>query len=573
MRLLLLLSFLLVPLGAQNPVRVSTDVKVVDGAVGAAGVLRVHVDVEPGWHVYAPALPSEGSLPGLVPFTATSRRPDLLRVEGTLACSTPRQVYDEGFRHTRRLLEGHAWVDIPYRLGSDPAGGEAEVLLGYQACTEESCLPPVRVALRLPVGRGRAVRAEGEGGTLAFLGIAAGAGGAALLTPCVFPMVPVTLAFFARRTQRQGARRLKDALAFAAGIVSSFTALGLILAVLAGAAGLASFATHWAVNLGLAVLFLGFASALFGWVHLRLPARWTDALGTRGGASGSAFLMGLVFSVTSFTCTAPFVGTALVAASRGAWVRPALGMLAFSATFALPFLLLAAFPGLLARLPRSGAWMGRLTTALGVIELGAALKFVSNADLVQGWGLLPRGRFLLLWSLLALVLAGVLLHPWRRARWGRALAAAGALALAAWLGLGASGRPMGAWEAYLPPAGRTADGWHEDYASALAEAKRTGRPLFLDFTGTTCTNCRWMEAQMFPRPEVARALDGFVKARLCTDRQIPADLAHQKMQAERFGSVALPLYAVLGPDGRVRGTSAFTRDERAFLAFLAACAR
>jgi thiol:disulfide interchange protein len=596
--LLVVLSLFLLgqPMQAQEAAHVTfrpaqTELR---GEAGGRCALRVELRVDRGWHIYAPALPEEKGLLGFVPLVATTQRPEVLQLEGDLACSLPRKVWDAGFQRNRRILAGSAWVELPLRIAPSLPAGTYQVALGlrFQACTEENCLPPAQVRLTLPlvVTRGPApgVMAVPVAATLAtagaspgpkpppttdaglwgFLVLAALAGGAALLTPCVFPMVPITLSFFTQRAERSSSRSLRDALAFSVGIVASFTALGLALTLLFGATGLQAFATHPALNLGLALLFVGFALSLFGWVRIALPAGLAARLGPQGGGSGllSVGLMGLTFTLTSFTCTMPFVGTALVAASTGAWFRPALGMLVFSSVFAAPFFLLARFPALLPRLPRSGAWMGRLKAILGLVELAAALKFVSNADLVMGWGLLPRERFLGLWALCAWAIALSLLWPLRALGWRRALAAALFLGLGLHLGTGAKG--LGGWDAFFPPSATAEAGWRTDYARALGEARRTGRPLFLDFTGVTCTNCRWMETQMFPRPAVARALEGFIKVRLFTDRQEAGDVANQRLQQERFQTVALPLYAILGPEGSLRRTASFTRDEGAFLAFL-----
>jgi thiol:disulfide interchange protein DsbD len=294
--------------------------------------------------------------------------------------------------------------------------------------------------------------------------------------------------------------------------------------------------------------------------------------------------MGATFTLTSVTCTAPFVGTLLVLASQGSWATPIAGMLVYSAAFALPFFLLAAAPGLVSHLPRAGEWMRTLRVLIGLLEVGAAIKFVSNADLVLGWGMFTRNVVLLGWSALALIGAAYL---------GRDLAAKtqrtgrrplrfvpilAVLALAAWLASGVGGRILPQVEAFLPPAAPTAlasssgeaPAWMlNDFAGAQSAARSSGKLVFVDFTGYTCTNCRWMEANIFTRPDVSAELGQFVLSRLYTDGEGEIYERQQAFQEEKFGTVALPLYAVVDADGKVRATfSGLTRSPGDFIAFL-----
>jgi thiol:disulfide interchange protein DsbD len=293
--------------------------------------------------------------------------------------------------------------------------------------------------------------------------------------------------------------------------------------------------------------------------------------------------MGLAFTLTSFTCTAPFLGTLLVVAAQGDWQWPLAGMLAFSSVFALPFVGLALAPQLLAALPRSGGWLVSLMATMGLLELAAALKFISNADLVWGWGLFTRTVVIAAWVLIGLALAAYsagLLPLGRAPRLGRPGPArmagtAAVLAGTAWLALGLSGRRLGEVEAFLPPADLAGAGDGEpawivnEYEAALAQAQREARPVLVDFTGYTCTNCRWMEANMFPRPEVAAEMERYIRLRLYTDGRGQPYQRFQALQRDVFGTVALPYYAVLEPDGRpVVAFGGLTRDSRAFVSFL-----
>jgi thiol:disulfide interchange protein len=422
-----------------------------------------------------------------------------------------------------------------------------------------------------------------------FLWLAATTGFLSLLTPCVFPMVPVTIAYFSAPEDRH-ASNVRRALLFGLGIIGTFTVLGLALAALFGAAGLNRFAADPWVNLTLATLFLLFAVTLFDWLELRLPWRAINAIDRSArekprGSSLGALLMGATFTLTSVTCTAPFVGTLLVLASQGSWMMPVVGMVVYSTAFALPFVALAFAPRMVARLPRSGQWIRSLRVLIGILEIGAAIKFVSNADLVLGWGIFTRSVVLFVWMALAIVGAAYLGRDLKSKFARRELRAAelipllAALALAGWLGSGLNGRPLRQIEAFLPPsvpmassaAGRgTVPTWMlNDYDGALRTARTSGKLVFVDFTGYTCTNCRWMEANIFNRPDVGAELGRFVLARLYTDGDGEMYERQQSFQEQKFGTVALPLYAVVDSEGKVRATfTGLTRDPAEFIAFL-----
>jgi thiol:disulfide interchange protein len=426
--------------------------------------------------------------------------------------------------------------------------------------------------------------------SVGFLWLAATTGLLSLLTPCVFPMVPVTIAYFSSPSG-SGAFSLRRPLLFGVGIVGTFTVLGLALAAIFGAAGLNRFAADPWVNLALAALFLVFAANLFGWLNAPVPWRLATAAdrATRNAAPGSslgALIMGATFTLTSVTCTAPFVGTLLVLASRGSWATPVVGMIVYSMAFALPFVLLALVPRSVSRLPRAGSWMQTLRVLIGLLEVGAAIKFASNTDMVLGWGIFTRDVLLLTWAALALTGAAYLARG-ARARiqrrdlgWDTVVGIAAALLLAGWLASGLNERRrLDQIEAFLPPVspmsplaspGRAASTWMlNDYEGALNTARSTGKLVFVDFTGYTCTNCRWMEANIFSRPDVGAELGQFVLARLYTDGDGEIYERQQAFQEKTFGTVALPLYAVMTPEGKVQATfSGLTRNPADFVAFL-----
>jgi thiol:disulfide interchange protein DsbD len=363
-----------------------------------------------------------------------------------------------------------------------------------------------------------------------------------------------------------------------------------VLAAVFGAAGLNRFAADPWVNITLAALFLVFAANLFGWLELRLPWRLVTAVDRSAreaprGSSFGALAMGATFTLTSVTCTAPFVGTLLVLASQGSWAMPVVGMIVYSTAFALPFVMLALAPRIVAKLPRSGQWIRSLRVLIGILEVGAAIKFVSNADMVLRWGVFTRPVVLFGWMVLAIVGAVYLGRDLRsklerrELRPVRFLPVTIALLLAAWLGSGLTGRPLREIEAFLPPSapvaalasgGGTLPTWLlNDYDGALKTARTSGKLVFVDFTGYTCTNCRWMEANIFNRPDVGAELGQFVLARLYTDGEGEIYERQQAFQEQTFGTVALPLYAVIDADGKVRETfMGLTRNPTEFIAFL-----
>lgn len=461
------------------------------------------------------------------------------------------------------------------------------------------------------------------GVSASFLWLAATAGALSLLTPCVFPMVPITVSYFLRHAGVSRARAFTAVAVFGAGIIATFTALGVAIAAVAGAAGLTRFAANPWVNLVIAAIFIALGLSLLGLYTFQVPLKLinsVDAAARRKGATGrqgrgssdatSALLMGVLFTLTSFTCTAPFIGTLLVAASRGQWQRPIAGMLVYSLVFALPFVVLATVPRWIGQLPRGGAWLGRVKAVMGFIEIAAAVKFISNADVVWHWGIFTHDVVLGSWVAISLLIAFYLLGAFRlpheptppaalhpassAARAGSAqlllpnlsgasaTAAFAFIALGMYLVTGLTGRPLGTLESFLPlvdgppPAVNAADvpaqlQWRlNDLPGALALAKREHRRVFIDFSGYTCTNCRWMEANMFSRPEVKVALDRFVLARLFTDGDGEMYERQQTMQERQYGTIALPLYVVVDADGKTITTFAgLTRSPNAFLSFLA----
>ncbi|MFH1853103.1 MAG: thioredoxin family protein, partial [Candidatus Neomarinimicrobiota bacterium] len=384
----------------------------------------------------------------------------------------------------------------------------------------------------------------------------------------------------------------KQASVYALGIIFTFSVLGLILALTLGAAGANQLAANPWVNLFIGGLFIYFALSLFGMYEIQLPARlrsFTLSQEGRGGYAGTLF-MALTFTFTSFTCTVQFVGLLLVAAAQGQWFWPTIGMLVFSTAFALPFFFLALFPQYLAKLPRSGGWLNSVKVVMGFLELAAAFKFLSNSDLVWQWNLFTHVTVLVTWTVIMLF-TGIYLLGKLRLPHDSAVSASGVprmllslffLAFSLYLATGLVGRPIhGLIYSYLPPrleaTTRTVrtDGsiheqfkWHQELESALGEARRLGKPVFVDFTGYTCTNCRWMEANVFTNPEVQQRFGEFVLVQLFTDGG-ENYREHQQYEIDRFGTASLPFYVILSPeDKEITRFPGMSRNIDEFIAFL-----
>jgi thiol:disulfide interchange protein DsbD len=408
-------------------------------------------------------------------------------------------------------------------------------------------------------------------------------------------MIPITVSYFTNHAGGSRKSAIATAIIFAVGIVLTFTALGMLLAVIFGAGGVNQLAANPWVNLLITAIFLGFAFSLFGTYFIQVPPGLMNKLDSltrskEGSHVVGALLMGFTFTLTSFTCTAPFVGTLLVMTSQGNWRWPLAGMLAFSTVFAIPFFILALAPQMMSRLPRAGGWMVSVKVVMGFLEIAAAMKFLSNADLVWHWGIFTRQVVLAVWVGIGVLTVLYVLgyfrmehdSPVESVGAARLMVAIVFLTGTIWLLPGLFGRQLGELESFLPPelaASSTpaspenmhggADWILNDYDGAIRQAKQENKLVFVDFTGYTCTNCRWMEANMFPRPEVSTEMSKFVRVRLYTDGAGEIFERQQKMQQDKFGTVALPYYAILRADGsQVSVFPGLTRNSSEFLVFL-----
>lgn len=564
----------------QQVIKWSAHVSAGDAKPDAKVTVELDAKIDKGWHLYAITESKAGNISTAITAVAPAK------LTGKVEEDKPVLKYDKNFEAQVEYFENQAKFTVPVQLGHD---GKGILSVYFQACNDRSCLPPSTVTV--PIGGEAAAApvtaASGsttaaqtpvpqDQGLLPFLVFAFGAGLLALLTPCVFPMVPITVSYFAKQHEKAGGSAgFSQPLAYCLGIISAFTGFGLIVTIVFGASGIQKFATNPVVNLLLAALFIVLALSLFGIYEISLPSSVTNRFSYRGKSGLIVpILMGLTFTLTSFTCTVPFVGTILISAAKGQLLYPLLGMLAFSTAFSLPFFLLAMFPQYLAKLPKSGSWLATVKGFMGFLEIAAAVKFFSNADLVWGTGILSRDRFLLVWVVIfaaaGLFLAGIFrlksVDMPQKVGPARVLFLGLTVLCTGYFAYGVTGASLGEMEAYLPP---SKSGWLENYDKALDIARRTNRPVFINFTGVTCTNCRMMEKNMFPNPAVKKELANYVTLELYTDKQSKEDADNQALQQRLTGSVALPAYVCLTPSGEVKKVfESSTRDVSEFLSFL-----
>jgi thiol:disulfide interchange protein DsbD len=391
----------------------------------------------------------------------------------------------------------------------------------------------------------------------------------------VFPLIPLTVSYFSNQGEAKGKKNgWGQAAFFGLSIVVIFTALGGLLALILGVSGVSQFASNPWVNLIIGVMFVFFGVSLLGMFELRLPYQLTNWLNRKSNESGGivgTLFMGMTISAVSFSCTAPFVGAVLAATTGGEWFYPIVGMLGFSGAFASPFILFAMFPGWLESLPKSGAWMNIVKVLLGFIILAAAFKFLANADIIWQWGLITRPLAISAWItfffLAGLYVLGMFsLHGDKKPESitsGRLLLSIPFLLFSFYLIPGLMGASLGIWDAWLPSKqptdvsvvnsistmGGSADTdevWSNDYESSIEAAKAENVPVFLDFTGYTCTNCRAMESTVFPLEDIQSKFAMMEKVKLYTDGGQNAN-ENQRFQFELTGTVALPTYVIVDP--------------------------
>ena len=430
----------------------------------------------------------------------------------------------------------------------------------------------------------------------------------ALVTPCVWPMIPMTVSFFLKRSSDRK-KGIRDALLYGIGIIVIYVSLGLIVSAVFGSDALNNLATNAIFNVAFFILLVIFAISFFGAFELVLPASWTAKMDAKAdSASGfiSIFFMAFTLALVSFSCTGPIIGTLLVqaATSSSGMLAPAVGMLGFALALALPFTLFAIFPNLLQSMPKSGGWMNSVKVVLAFIELALALKFLSIADLAYGWRILDREVFLSLWIVIAILLGLYLLGkirfphdaPQEKTPILALFLAIISFSFAVYMMPGLVGAPLRAISAFAPPL-RTQDlnlyngevhAKFDDYDAGMAYARQVGKPVMIDFSGYGCVNCRKMEASVWIDPNVKHMLEeDYVLITLMVDEKAPLKEPIEIMengekvklrtvgdkwsyfQRMKFGANAQPFYVLLDHQGKPLAPSyAFNEDVSAYLNFL-----
>lgn len=606
-----------------DPVHWTLSSDVEKASPGAAIPLRLTANLDPGWHLYSLTTPKGGPIPTTAEFLENPALEKAVLYE-----PKPERKFDPNFNLDTETFAEETVFLISAKLKNGAPLGPVELTaqVRYQACSDRQCLPPRKktasyslavdaraptaAALVVPAGYsavdlkegpteppvgvpGTTKTAEGDRSIGVFMLTAFGLGLAAIFTPCVFPMIPITVSFF-----MGGRGGVLQAALFSLGIVALFCLLGLGITAAVGPFGVLQLSASPWVNGFIASVFAVFALSLLGAFEIALPSGFLtkiDQASRRGGYLGT-LLMGLTFSLTSFACVGPFVGSLLAASVQSKGAQPVLGMMSFATGLASPFFFLAAFPSYLKKLPKSGGWLMRVKIVMGFVLLAALFKYLSNIDQTLQLGWLTRERFLAAWSIL-FALAGLYLLGFLRLEGieagdrlgiGRLLAASTFLIFSLSLLPGMFGFGLGELDAFVPSpqagqmlsaASSTSGGagglvfLKDQYSEALAKARAEQKPILVTFTGYACTNCHWMKANMFTRPEVAAVMKNFVLVDLYTDGTDEASQKNQVMQSNQYNTVAIPFYAIVDPEGKTLATfPGLTRDPGEWQAFLSKAA-
>lgn len=402
---------------------------------------------------------------------------------------------------------------------------------------------------------------------LGFLG-----GLLAIFTPCVWPIIPMTVSFFLKK-----GGGLKDAILYGLSIIILYVGLGLLVTVIFGASALNDLSTNAVVNIFFFVLLVVFALSFFGLFEITLPDSWSTALDNKARSTGgflSILLMAFTLVIVSFSCTGPIIGTLLVEAAGHSLLAPTLGMLGFAVALALPFSLFAMFPQWLKQAPKSGDWMTSFKVVLAFLELALSLKFLSVADMAYGWGILPRWLFIAIWIVCFAGIGIYLLWNIRNVSTTRkiirALVIIPSFFFAGYLVPGLWGAPVRAISAFAPPMEIEGREVFNDYDEGLAYARQTGKPVIIDFTGYGCVNCRKMEAYVLDDDSVKARLQNYVFIELFVDdKRDGIGDKNSKIQREQFGANAQPFYVQLDAYGHpIAEPMVFTTDPNEFINWL-----
>lgn len=617
-------------------------------ADGEHGTVTLTAAIAPGFHIYGPNEVAGGPRPTTVTFTA----PEGLTWTGDMQFSPqPATVIDETFALSLTQWEGTVTFSRPYSLDPGADNVTVPVTVEYMACEGNACRPPktqqfeiqitntaqgavagTQVERTLPAkSAATAVPAADNSASnqadidiyapvtqpqslglsssstwwslllMGFLG-----GLLALLTPCVWPMIPMTLSFFLKKT-RSRARAVTDALVYGLSIIVIYLVLGLAITLIFGAGELNDIATSAVFNIIFFVILVVFAISFFGAFDIKLPSKWSNKIDSKAETTTgylSIFFMAFTLVLVSFSCTGPIIGTLLVeAASDGSITGPALGMGGFALGLAIPFTLFAFFPSLLKEMPKSGGWMNSVKVVLGFIELILSLKFLSVADLAYGWHILDREVFVAIWIVLFILLGIYLLGKLRfshdsdkgRTSVGGFFLAVCSLSFAVYLLPGLWGAPLKAISAFAPPLSTQDFNLYggeirefDDYEEGMAYAREYNLPVMLDFSGYGCVNCRKMEAAVFDTQAVSDILDNdYVMIKLMVDDKTPLadpytveengktvliETFGEKwsyLQRHKFAINSQPYYALVDGNGQLLApTRAYDENVDAFVEWL-----
>ena len=504
----------------------------------------------------------------------------------------------------------------------------------YNACDDKMCTAPESWEYVIADNGDRVSDNEEAAKSVWWIFVMGLLGGLlAIFTPCVWPIIPMTVSFFIKRggaaKGTTNAQVVRDAILYGLSIVIIYVGLGLLVTLIFGASALNALSTNAVVNIIFFLILVLFAASFFGAFEITLPSSWSTALNSKSSNTTgflSILLMAFTLVIVSFSCTGPIIGTLLVEAAGKSLLAPAMGMLGFAIALALPFSLFAMFPSVLKKLPKSGGWMNTFKVTLAFLELALAMKFLSVADLAYGWHILDREVFVSLWivifSLLGCYLLGLISFPHddedhRKTSVPRLFLAIISLAFAMYMVPGLWGAPLRAISAFAPPMSTQdwvmtpggqvigerlevkGDGYKTmtnhggqitftDYDEGMAYAKENGMPVFLDFNGFGCVNCRKMEAAVLSKPEVAEHMHKYVLISLIVDDKTklaePIEVEENgkkvtlktigdkwsHMQRAHYQSNAQPYYVQLDADGNriVEGSYAYDEDIEKFLNWL-----
>lgn len=678
--LLLLLSFIsLVGFSQiQNPVKWNYSVEN-NGTENATLVISAKIDK--GWHLYSQFIGDGGPVPTTIKFKASK---EYTLVGKTEESPKPHSIYEELFGMKVAFFENKASFKQKIKVSS-AKDFKVTGTLEFMVCDDKQCLPPEEIEISFDVKGtassnvtannsnvenskieeskivnedtasavvssntvasdsaksdtsksladstlGKSPEADNSMWGIFFQGFLFGF--VALLMPCIFPMIPLTVSFFTKQSTSR-AVGIRKALIYGLSIVIIYVALGLGITILLGASALNELSSDAIFNLIFFLVLVIFATSFFGAFEITLPSSWStkaDAKADKGGLLG-IFFMAVVLAIASFSCTGPLIGTLLVdAANKGQYMGPFLGMLGFSVSLALPFTLFAIFPSWLNSMPKSGGWLNSVKVTLGFIELAFALKFLSNVDMAYHWRILDREVFIVLWVIIFAMLGFYLLGKLKFSHDSdvkhvsvpRLFLAIITLSFALYLVPGLWGAPLKAVSGFLPHQGtqdfdlytrtfsnaggdaahssgtkKYADRLHAplgidaffDYEEGLAYAKKVGKPVFLDFTGHSCTNCRKMENAVWPDPEVLKRLkNDFVVISLYVDdrTELPESEKYVSkftgkkvktlgnrnvdLQVSKFNSNAQPLYVIVDAEGNpLTNTHGYKEDIQGYISFL-----